>query len=129
MITDWWLSLSPDAQLGIAASAVSLLVPPLLWLARRRWPEFDVSSAQRKMLASFAVAFVGGVIATPGDWRQKLLGGVLAVIGSKFTYDTVSVASGARDKRIDVIRRTARQLARKADAVEAALADDEEGAP
>ncbi len=126
MFADWWLSLDGDAQLAIAASAVSVLVPPLLWLVRKRWPGFDVSSARQKMLAAFAVAFVGGYLATPGDWRQKCLAGVLAVIGSKFAYDTARVATGSEDRRWDRIRRLARQVEREADKEEAALDNEED---
>lgn len=77
-----------DAQMRQAVIVVfwSLVIPLVIWVARKRWPAFDVSPARRKWLAAISTVALATFVSTPGDWGERAVAALLAVVLSQGVY-------------------------------------------
>lgn len=92
---------NPDALAATAWGLVVVLTPVVIALVRRWRPEFEVSSAQKKMAAAILVAFAGGYATTPGEWQERLAGGIVAVLASQGLYNVVRVRNKPKQHPLD----------------------------
>ena len=82
----------PQVLQALAVAAVAVLVPLAVAIIRRWRPDFSVSDAWRKAAVAYVIAFASAFFATPGNWREKLFAGAVAVVLSQGVYSVALVA-------------------------------------
>lgn len=92
---------NPDALAAAAWGLVVVLTPIVIALVRRWRPEFEVTSAQKKLAAAILIAFAGGYATTPGEWRERIAGGIVAVLASQGLYNILRVKNKPKQERLD----------------------------
>ncbi|MEA3403226.1 MAG: hypothetical protein U9R79_18430 [Armatimonadota bacterium] len=84
---DWWLAQELQTQQALVVTVVMVLAPLAVALIRRWRPAFEFAPRQRKLAVAALVTFMSAAAATPGEWWERLIAGVVAVVGSQGLYN------------------------------------------